>query len=66
MSFRLFVYWGALCGGWAAAAGWALGHALAHGDSLGATGIKGMFLGMTIALALGTVDALWVFSLPLG
>ena len=63
MSFRLFVYWCALCGGWAAAGGWALGHALAHGDTLGATGIKGMFLGMTIALAWGPSMRLWVFSL---
>jgi hypothetical protein len=63
MSFRLFVYWCSLCGGWAAAVGWALGQVIAHGDSLGSTGIKGMFLGMLIALALGLVDALWVYSL---
>jgi hypothetical protein len=63
MSFRLFVYWCALCGGWAAVAGWALGQALGPGDSLGSTGIKGMFLGMAIALALGLVDAVWAFSL---
>ena len=63
MSFRLFVYWCALCGGWAAAAGWALGRLLVGNDSLGGTGIKGMCLGLPIALALGLVDALWVFSL---
>ena len=63
MSFRLFVYWCALCGGWAAALGWGLGQAIAHGESLGSTGVKGMFLGMLIALALGLVDALWTFSL---
>jgi hypothetical protein len=63
MSFRLFVYWCALCGGWAAAAGWALGAWFARTDTRGETGIKGMFLGMLIALVLGLVDALWVFSL---
>jgi hypothetical protein len=63
MSFRLFIVWSALCGGWAAAAGWALGFWAVRNDSLGATGIKGMFLGMLIALGLGLVDALWVYSL---
>jgi hypothetical protein len=63
MSFRLFVYWCALCGGWAAVAGWGLGRLVAHSDSPGSTGIKGMFLGLLIALALGLVDGLWVYSL---
>jgi hypothetical protein len=63
MSFRLFVYWCVLCGGWAAVVGWGLGRWIASGDSLGSTGIKGMFLGMLIALALGLVDALWTYSL---
>jgi hypothetical protein len=63
MSFRFFIYWCALCGGWAAAAGWALGRLIAGGDPLGGAGVKGMYLGMLIALALGVVDALWVFSL---
>ncbi len=63
MSFRLFVYWCALCGGWAAAAGWVFGRLLAGDNPLGNAGVKGMFLGMMIALALGCVDALWVYSL---
>jgi hypothetical protein len=63
MSFRFFVYWCALCGGWAAGAGWGLGRLIAHGDSTGSTGIKGMFLGMLIAFGVGLVDAVWVFSL---
>lgn len=63
MSFRLFVYWCALCGGWAGAVGWALGHAIARSDLAAGTGVKGMFLGMQIALAIGLVDALWVYSL---
>jgi FHA domain len=63
MSFRRFVYWCAVCGGWAAVLGWGLGRVPAQGDTLGGTGIKGMFLGMLIALALGLVDALWIFAL---
>jgi hypothetical protein len=63
MSFRYFVYWSALCGGWAAVVGWALGFWIVRNESLGGTGIKGLFLGMLIALALGIVDALWVYSL---
>lgn len=63
MSFRRFVYWCALCGGWAALAGWLLGRWTAAEGSVGGTGLRGMFLGMLIALALGSVDALWVYSL---
>jgi hypothetical protein len=63
MSFHRFICWCALCGGWAAAAGWALGRALAHADSAGGTGIRGLFLGLTLGVALGLVDAVWVFSL---
>ncbi len=63
MSFRRFVYWCALCGGWAALAGWALGQATPGDQSRGEAGFQGMFLGLLIALALGLVDALWVFSL---
>jgi hypothetical protein len=63
MSFRLFVWWCALCGGWAAALGWALGWLVARNQAVAGTGIKGMFLGMLIALGLGAVDAVWVYSL---
>jgi hypothetical protein len=63
MSFRRFVYWCALCGGWAAVLGWVLGQLIARGDSVGSTGIKGMFLGTAIALALGLVDGLWIAGL---
>src|SRR5947209_13973618 len=63
MSFRLFVYWCALCGGWAAVLGWALGRLIPSSDPVGSAGIKGMYLGLAIALALGLVDALWVYSL---
>ncbi len=63
MSFRLFVYYCALCGGWAGFAGWALGRAFSPSGALGQAGIRGMFLGMMVALGLGLVDALWNLSL---
>jgi hypothetical protein len=63
MSFRLFIYYCALCGGWAAFAGWYLGFRLAPENLVGRAGIKGLFLGLTVALGLGVVDALW--NLPL-
>jgi hypothetical protein len=62
MSFRLFIYYCALCGGGGAFAGWALGRAAIDEASPLAQGVKGMFLGLTVALALGLVDGLWVFS----
>ncbi|MCI0682224.1 MAG: FHA domain-containing protein [Gemmataceae bacterium] len=64
MSFRLFVYYSALCGGWAALVGWLLGVLFAPGSpgqaDLGRNGIIGMFLGLMIATGLGLVDALWI------
>jgi hypothetical protein len=62
MSFRRFVYFSALCGAWAALAGWALGRVAAGGHPLAGTGFKALFLGMLVALALGVVDALWTYS----
>jgi hypothetical protein len=64
MSFRLFIYYCAIIGGWAAFGGWALGRVLARTDRLIAQqGIKGLFLGMAIALGLSLVDAFWNLSL---
>jgi hypothetical protein len=63
MSFRLFVWWCTLCGGWAALAGWAAGRLIGGDDPLGSAGLKGQCLGALVALGLGIVDALWVFSL---
>jgi hypothetical protein len=64
MSFRWFIYYCALFGGWAALFGWLLGRLLApeQHEILSAL-IKGFFLGLTVALALGLVDALWNLSL---
>ena len=63
MSFRLFVYYCALCGGWAAFVGWLLGAVIVPRNQenlIGGAGLKGMFLGLLIAVGLGLVDALWV------
>src|SRR5689334_11367972 len=62
MSFRLFIYYCALCGGWAAFVGWALGAPMAPGEEIKRAGVKGMFLGMFVALGLSMVDALWNLS----
>ena len=62
MSFRLFIYYCALCGGWAAFIGWAFGRELAPSNALGKVGIQGMWLGLFVALGLGLVDALWNLS----
>jgi hypothetical protein len=64
MSFRLFIYYCALVGGWAAFFGWGLGRLLATTDkAVAKAGLQGMFLGMMIALGLSFLDALWNLSL---
>jgi hypothetical protein len=61
MSFKLFIYYCAICGGWAALAGWALGLALGAiaENALFRVMIEGLCVGMLVALALGFVDILW-------
>ena len=63
MSFKLFIYYCALCGGWAAFVAWGVGRfvTLENRPILEAA-LKAMALGMLVALALGLVDALWNFS----
>jgi hypothetical protein len=63
MSFRLFIYYCALCGGGGAFLGWMIGRPLSLHNVILTQGFKGMFLGFGISLALALVDALWVFSL---
>jgi hypothetical protein len=61
MSFRLFIYYCAVCGGWAALAGWGLG-LLFVSDQTGTIGralIRAMSVGMAVALGLAVVDGLW-------
>ncbi len=59
MSFRLFVWYCSLCGGCAAYLGWALGRFASPESSVLQAAVKGMFLGMMVALSLGLIDALW-------
>ncbi len=60
MSFKLFIYYCALCGAWAAFLGWGLGWAIKGNEGgLGADVVKGLFLGLTVAMALGVLDAVW-------
>jgi hypothetical protein len=63
MSFRLFIYYCALCGSGGAFLGWALGRPFSLSNAVLTQGIKGMLLGLAVTFALGLVDALWVFSL---
>ena len=72
MSFRLFIYYCALCGGFGAFIGWALGrwlvvlpieHVPTEAERILNTGLKGLLLGLGIAFLLGLLDALWNFSL---
>jgi hypothetical protein len=75
MSFRLFMYYCALCGAAGAYGGWMMGRILTwivvdDHEAMSAAlrgaieaSLKGMALGMVVALALSLVDALWVFSL---
>jgi hypothetical protein len=62
MSFKLFVYYCALCGGWAAFLAWGIGQAsginsIDSNPLLKAT-LIGSLLGMLVAGAIGLVDAL--------
>jgi hypothetical protein len=63
MSFRLFIYYCTLCGAWAAFLGWVVGRAAATGTTLEQQGLKGLALGVLVAVGLGLVDALWNVSL---
>ncbi len=61
MSFRLFIYYCALCGAWAALIGWFLGRMVPITEDehpLLLQGLKAFLLGLTVALALGLVDAI--------
>jgi hypothetical protein len=64
MSLRWFIYFSALFGSWAAFLGWVLGRLLSPESPVLQAGIKGMLLGVLVALSLGLIDALW--NLPAG
>jgi hypothetical protein len=63
MSFRLFVYYCAICGGNAAFFGWALGRIPRMEDRIAEASLRGMFLGILVAFGLSLVDALFSLSL---
>ena len=63
MSFRLFIYYCALCGGAGAFVGWALGRVLTGGSSVLSDGLKGLWLGLAVSVFLGLLDALWNLSI---
>ncbi len=56
MSFRLFIYYTALCGGWAALGGWGLSRLFEGGVM--AAAMQGMMLGLLVALGVGLMDVL--------
>jgi hypothetical protein len=59
MSFRLFIHYCAVCGGCAAFVGWVLGRLLTVQHHVTRAAVQGLFLGLTVALGLSLVDALW-------
>jgi hypothetical protein len=63
MSFRLFIYYCALCGGWAAFFGWAMGKPFDLASNIKKDGIRGMLLGLCVALGLSALDAVWNLGL---
>src|SRR5262245_16761572 len=62
MSFRLFIYYCAVCGAWAAFVGWVLGKWLAPEAVVERAAVLGLLLGLSVALALSVVDFLGNYS----
>jgi hypothetical protein len=62
MTFRWFIFFCSVCGGWAALVGWGLGRMIAGSNPVGGAGVKGLCLGMLLALALTLLDTLWNYS----
>jgi hypothetical protein len=59
MSFRWFIYYCSLCGGCAAYVGWVLGRLPGVEHPVGQAALKGLLLGMALAVVLTLVDTLW-------
>jgi hypothetical protein len=59
MSFRWYIYYCALFGGCAAYLGWALGRAVGVQHHVWQASLRGMLLGVTVAVVLTFVDLLW-------
>jgi hypothetical protein len=62
MSFRWFIYYCALIGGCAAYIGWAMGRVPPVQNHVFQAAIRGMFLGLALAVGLTLVDVLWHLS----
>lgn len=67
MSFRLFIYYCALCGAWAALLAWGFAWTFTQPDGVWTVSknqtvldaLQGVSLGLLVAMALGMVDGLW-------
>jgi hypothetical protein len=59
MSFKLYVYYSALGGGWAAFAGWFLGRLFEPAGEFAAALLQGLLLGAFLAAGVGLVDGFW-------
>jgi hypothetical protein len=62
MSFRLFIYYCAVCGAWAALLGWVVNRpvpALLPDKEVAQAIVQGVILGVMVAFGLSLVDALW-------
>jgi hypothetical protein len=57
MSFRLFIYYCAVCGGCAAYVGWVLGNLTSIQRTVTQTAVRGLLVGLVLGLALAVVDA---------
>src|SRR5262245_20191247 len=62
MSFRWYIYYCSVCGGCAAYLGWVLGRIPPIPHHVFQAAVKGMLLGMVLAVGLTLVDALWHLS----
>jgi hypothetical protein len=62
MSFRWFIYYCSLCGGCAAYVGWVLGRLTDVHQHVFHAAVRGMFLGMMLAVVLTLIDTLWSLS----
>jgi hypothetical protein len=62
MSFRVFIYYCAVAGGWAAFAGWGLGRLLAPEDYFSRALVQGLSVGILVALGVSLMDALGNFA----
>ena len=58
MSFRLFIYYCAAWGATSAYFGWVLGRLIEGDSAIGGATLRGLALGLLLALGLGLVDAL--------